>query len=352
MKFRNIFFIVIALVLAFFVVRKLSSGNGSSNSTVTGGKVQPLLVNAYVVKPQGITDKIIASGTVIANEQADVKNEIAGRVVHIFFKEGSKVKKGDMLVKIFDEDLQAQLKKLQLQKDLAEKNEGRMQDLLKVQGVSQQDYDAALNSVNSSKADIELVKSQIEKANIKAPFDGIVGLRTISEGAFLMSNTRIATIQEIDPIKIEFTVPERYMNLVHTEDEITFSVEGSKERFKGNVYAIEPSIDLATRSLTIRALSPNKDSKILPGAFARIEVPLREIKDALMVPTETLIPQLKGQTVFISKNGVAASREVETGLRNDSTIQITHGLEAGDTVLTTGLLALRPNMPVIITSVK
>ncbi len=315
-------------------------------------KGQPLMVSAYVVKPHSISDKIIASGTVIANEQADVKTEIAGRVVKIYFKEGSKVSKGEMLVKIFDGDLQSQLKKLQLQQDLAEKNEGRMQDLLKINGVSQQEFDAVQNQVASVKSDIDLVRTQIDKTNIRAPFDGTIGLRNISEGAFLASNTRIANIQDIDPVKIDFTVPERYMNLVHYGDEITFSVESSRELFKGSVFAIEPSIDLSTRSLTIRALCPNKESKIIPGAFAHIEVPLKEIKDAIMIPTQALIPQLKGQRVFISKNGIAVARDVETGLRNDSSIEVIKGLQAGDSVLTTGLLAVRPDLPVKITSVK
>ncbi len=330
----------------------MMKGNDPANIPAAGGKAQPLMVSAYIVKPQSITDKIIASGSVIANEQADIKNEIAGRVIHIYFKEGAKVNKGDMLVKIFDSDLQAQLKKLQLSEELSEKNEVRMQDLLKIQGISQQDYDAALNAVNSAKADIDLVKAQIEKTNIKAPFDGVIGLRTVSEGAFLIANTRIATMQEINPVKIDFTVPERYMNMIHAGDEITFTVEGSRDAFKGSVYAIEPSIDLSTRSLTIRALCPNNESKVLPGAFAHIEVPLREIKDAVMIPTQALIPQIKGQRVFIAKNGVAVSRDVETGLRNDSAIQIVKGLEAGDSVLVTGLLALRPDQPLKITSVK
>lgn len=353
MKLRTILFLITALLLVFLVARKLmKTDSNKANAPAAQGKGQPLMVSAYVVKPQSVSDKIIASGTVIANEMADVKNEIAGRVVRIYFKEGSRVSKGEMLVKIFDGDLQAQLKKLKSQQDLAEKNEARMQDLLKIQGVSQQEYDAVQNQVYAVKSDIDFITTQIEKTNIKAPFDGTIGLRTISEGAFIASNTRIATIQDIDPVKIDFTVPERYMNLIHTGDAITFTVAGLNEQFKGDVFAIEPSIDLSTRSLTIRALSPNKESKILPGAFARIEITLAEIKDAIMIPTQALIPQLKGQKVYIVRNGLAANREVETGLRNDSTIRITNGLQQGDTVLVTGLLALRPDQPVKVTSVR
>ena len=310
------------------------------------------MVSAIVVSPSTIYDKINSTGTVIANEEVELRNEIPGRVVHIYFKEGTHVNKGELLVKIFDNDLQAQLKKISLQKILAEKNESRQKDLLAIKGISQQDYDEALNALDAVKADIDLVKSQIEKTEILAPFSGFIGLKSVSEGAYLSANTHIASMQEINPVKIDFTVPERYMNKIHNGDEINFSVEGMNETYKGSVYAIEPKVDLSTRSIAVRAICPNYENKIFPGAFARIELSLSEIKDALMIPTQALIPELKGQKVFISKDEKASPVKVQTGLRNDTTIQITQGLQIGDTVIVTGIMQLRPDVPLRITSVK
>lgn len=351
MKPGRTLLIIALLVLGVIIYLNKCRNTPQSLMTANPGQ-QPVMVSAVVVKPSTISDKINSSGTVLANEEVELRNEIPGRVIHIYFKEGSRVNKGELLVKIFDTDLQAQLKKLTLQKTLAEKNETRQKDLLAINGISQQDYDEALNALDAVKADIDLTKAQIEKTEIRAPFSGVVGLKSVSEGAYLSANTMIATMQEINPVKIDFTVPERYMNSIHPADEISFSVEGMNETFKGSVYAIEPKVDLSTRSIAVRALCPNKENKIFPGAFARIELSLSEIKDALMIPTQSLIPELKGQKVFISKEGKAAPVKVQTGLRNDSTIQITKGLQVGDTVIVTGIMQLRPDVPLRITSVK
>ena len=345
--------LLIIAVLVIAVIIYLNKFRNAPNSVMTGNPgQQPVMVSGIVVQPTSVGNKINSTGTVLANEEVELRNEIPGRVVKIYFKEGSHVEKGELLVKIYDSDMQAQLKKLSLQKELAEKNESRQKDLLAIKGISQQDYDEALNALEAVKADIEMIKSQIDKTEIHAPFSGVIGLKTVSEGAYLSANTRIASMQEISPVKIDFTVPERYMNAIHTGDEINFSVEGVNETFNGSVYAIEPKVDLATRSVSVRALCPNKENKIFPGAFARIELSLSEIKDALMVPTQCLVPELKGQKVFIAKDGKASPAKVQTGLRNDTTIQITSGLQPGDTLIVTGIMQLRPDVPVKISSVK
>jgi membrane fusion protein, multidrug efflux system len=196
--------------------------------------------------------------------------------------------------------------------------------------------------MEQSKADVEFLRAQIAKTEIRSPYNGIIGLKNVSNGSFLSPTVKIATIQEVEPVKIDFSIPERYMNIVKVGDPLKFTVQGSKDTFDAKIYAIEPKIDLATRSVMVRAISPNKDDKVLPGAFAQVELILKQIENAIMIPTQSVIPVLKGQQVYIAKNGKAAVVPVETGVRNDTAIQITKGLTAGDTVITTGIMMLKP----------
>jgi membrane fusion protein (multidrug efflux system) len=296
-----------------------------------------------------VEDKIYASGTLIANEEVEIRNEIPGKVTAILFKEGTKVKKGDLLLTLYDDDLLAQLKKLELQQDILSKTEERQKDLLSIKGISQQEYDLSLNELNSLKADVELIQTNLSKTKIKAPFDGIIGLKTISSGAYIPVNTRITTIQAIDPIKLEFALPERYRSMISENTEIHFTTESAKGIFKGKTYAFEPKIDLQTRSVLVRAVCENKESKLFPGAFANIEIPLKKVEDAILIPTQALIPELKGQKVFVAKDGKANKVDVKTGMRNDSAIQIINGISEGDTVLITGIMQMRPGMPLRVT---
>lgn len=341
MKKNTLFIILIFLLIIIFIYFRVNKSKPKIE--MQPNKNQVANVTAFIVKPQKLQNKIYTTGTVTANQEVELRNEIAGKVIKIFFKEGSRVSKGEMLVKIYDNDLQSQLKKLNLQKELAETNEGRQKQLLNISGISQADYDITLNQVNSAKADIDIIKAQIEKTEIKAPFNGIIGLKAVSEGAYLQLNTKIATVQEIDPLKIDFSIPEKYMSSVKTNDEINFTVQGVSGNFKGKIFAIEPKIDPATRTILLRAICQNKENKIFPGAFARIELSLAEIENALLIPTQALIPELKGQKIFLSRDGKAFPQKVETGIRNDSAVQIVNGIKSGDTVITTGIMQLKPN---------
>lgn len=304
-------------------------------------KPQASLVNTFLVKPEKLESKILSSGSALANQEVEMRSEISGKIVSVFFKEGASVVKGEALVKLYDGDLRAQEKKMELQKELEEKNEARQKQLLAVNGISQQDYDLVLNQLNTTKADIELTKIQIEKTEIKAPFNGKVGFRNVSVGSYISPNIVITIIEDIDPVKIDFSIPEQYMNTIKNGDPVRFTVQGSPEKYMANIYAIEPRIDLTTRTIHIRAICPNKDARILPGSFAKIELASQEINNAIMIPTEALIPGLKGQKVFLLKNGKAQAQEVETGIRTDTKIQITKGLQQGDTVITTGIMQLK-----------
>jgi len=308
-----------------------------------------LIVDGVVATPQPLDNMVRSSGTVLASESVDLICEAAGRVEKIAFKEGSHVIKNDLLVKINDDDLQAQLKKTELQIQLASEQEKRQKQLFDISGISQQDYDIAVNQVSTLKADRDNLIAMIRKREIRAPFDGRIGLRYVSEGSYVSPTTRIASMQKLNPLKIDFAVPEKYAGQVSVGDRVQFKSEETKQQFTGKLYAIEPKIDQTTRTLQLRAIVENKNEKIFPGSYVQIELRLKKIADALMVPAQAIIPVLKGQSIFVQKNGAALSVLVKTGIRTSSTVQITEGLSAGDTVLTTGLMQLRTGMPVKVT---
>lgn len=355
MKLKNLIIVVIIIAILIgvkfiFFPNKVNDGGSQKGKGGNGGA--PSNVTAYIVKPEKISNEITAAGTIRANEDVQLQPELSGKVTQINFKEGSKVSKGQLLVKINDADFQAQYKKLQLQQSLADQTMQRQKQLLAINGISQQEFDLAQSDYNTIKADMDYQMAQILKTEIKAPFDGVIGLKNISEGAFVSPSTIIASIQQIDPVKIDFAVPERYFPYLKKDGEVIFSIEGVKEKLKGQIYAVEPKIDLATRSVQIRAICPNSKGNIYPGAFAQVKIVLSDIDDAFMIPTESLIPDVSGQKVFILKKGKSAYSRVETGIRTDAKIQITKGLNAGDTVLTTGVMQLKEGASVNITNLK
>lgn len=323
-----------------------SCGSKSSNSPARSAVSSLITVEGVVVHPQPLENVVRSSGTVLASESVDLVAEAAGRIEKIYFREGARVKKGDLLVKINDDDLQAQLKKTELQIKLAEEQEKRQRQLFEISGISQEQYDIAVNQVNTLKADRDNLVAMIRKREIRAPFDGRIGLRYVSEGSYVSSTTRIASMQKIDLLKVDFSIPEKYAGQVVVGDLVQFKSEETKQQFTGRLYAIEPKIDPATRTLQLRAFVENKNESILPGSYVQIELKLRKIPNALLVPTQAIIPVLRGQTLFVRKNGVAVSVPVKTGIRTASLVQITEGISAGDTVLTTGLMQLRTGMKV------
>ncbi len=344
MRSRNIIIIIIIVaVIALLVFLKPKNENAANKmSNLKGKNNMPVDVNIYVAKQMNIDNTLFVTGNVIANEQADLKNEISGRVTKILFKEGSKVRKGDLLVKIYDNDLQAQLEKLNYQKELAALNESRQKKLLEAKGISKEDYDQTLNILNQTKADIDAVKAQIEKTEIAAPFDGIVGLRYISEGSYIPASTTIASIVQLDPVKVDFFIPERYADMLLPNSKITFQLSGSDKNHTATVYAFEPKINEGAGTMRVRAICANPDNKIIPGSFVHVTLNLQQFNNAVMIPTQSVIPQLKGNRVYLYKGGKAFPQDVTIGLRNDSTVQVLQGVNAGDSVLTTGILSVRP----------
>jgi membrane fusion protein, multidrug efflux system len=308
-----------------------------------------MVVQGVVLQPQVLDNVVRSSGRVLSSESVDLVTEAAGRIEAISFKEGAYVHKNDLLVKINDDDLQAQLRKTELQIQLASEQEKRQEQLFKSDGISKEEYDIALNQVNTLRADRDNLVASIRKREVRAPFDGFIGLRYVSEGGYVSQTTRIASIQKTNPVKVDFAIPEKYAGKVAVGDLVHFSNEESKLQFTGKLYAIEPKIDPTMGTLQLRALCDNTSRKIFPGAYVQIELRLKQIADALMVPTQAIIPVLKGQTVLVRKNGVVVSVPIKTGIRTATSVQILDGLVVGDTVITTGIMQLRPGMPVDVT---
>ncbi|SHM61320.1 efflux RND transporter periplasmic adaptor subunit [Chitinophaga sp. CF418] len=343
-----LFLIVAAVIIGFIIMKATTPGKKAENAPekAAGGKAggaKNLLVDAYVVKTTSLNETIEASGTLQSNEEVQVQAEITGRVTGLFFKEGTQVSKGTLLVKIYDEDLKAQLQKLELQRQLAKTTLERQENLLKINGISRQDVDVTRNQVSAYGADIEYTRTQLQKTELRAPFSGRLGLRNVSLGAIVTPTTIITTLQQIDPLKVDFSVPEKYRTAISQGDQVDFKVAGDQQTYKGQIYAIDPKIDLSTRTIKIRGLVPNA-GKLFPGAFARVQISLKNMPDAIMIPTQAVIPGTRDKKVAIADSGKAKFVIVETGIRNADNVQVTSGLNPGDTVITSGIMQLRPGM--------
>jgi len=334
-------------ILLIFTILGSSCSKKKDEKRSGGEQKKVMTVESMVVSLQELDHTYAFTGTLLANEEVELRSETSGRVVQIGFSEGRLVTKGQLLVKIVDNDLQAQLKKNQLQLDLAVLDENRKSELLKINGISKEEYDNSLIKLKSLQAETELIRAQIVKTEIRAPFTGIIGLRKISEGAYVSPSTLIASIQQLDPIKIDFSVPEKYKQYIFVNKSIEFVIEGSDKVYIAKIYAIESKIDAETRTVKVRAQCANPKSELYPGAFANIRINLMPGARSIVIPARAIIPVLDGQQVFVIKNGIATPVDVKTGLRTSSDIEITSGLVESDSLIMSGLLQIKPGSPVI-----
>ena len=320
------------------------SGKNKEPTNKSGTKA--ITVGGLIVQPLKLDNTIMATGNILANEEVELRSELPGRIISINFEEGSQVAKGVLLMKTDDRELQAQLKKLMVEEKQARDDVFRKEKLLELKAVSQEEYDMANNALGIILAQTDLIKTQISKTEIIAPFSGKIGLRQVSPGGFISSSTLVARLQQTNPIKIDFAIPEKYSGKIRQGTLISFKVEGNDSLFVGRIYAIEPKIDPGTRNLQIRARCENSIGVLIPGAFAKVSILLDTYSNALVIPSEAIIPQLNGEKVFICRNGKAKSQVVNTGIRTEREVQITEGLKPGDTVITTGILQLREEVEI------
>lgn len=312
---------------------------------------QVMRVDGYIVHTQLFGENIEVPGSILANETTEIHPEVSGRVVRLNVAEGKYVGRGTLLAKLYDGDLVAQLNKLNVQMSIAQKTEERQAQLLKIQGISQQDYDLSLLQVNNLRADMQIVRTSIAKTEIRAPFSGRLGLKNISVGAFVTPADLIAVINQTDQLKLDFAVPEKYTNQIKIGQIVSFTFEGSQKRLGAKVVATETSVTENTRSLSVRAMVTGKDPALLPGAFAKVELSFDPDPNAILIPTQAVLPQARGKKVIVYDNGIAKFTDVTTGVRDSARVQITEGLKPGDTIVVTGLLSVRPESKIQISKI-
>ena len=342
MKIKHIIYTLLILGFGSFIAYRIVSNNGKNvDSKDKGGKNKTTNVNGIVVHTQNFDDIISLSGSIEANEQVEIRSEVSGIVEGIHFQEGSNVSQGQVLFKVNDIELRAQLTQALTKEGLASENERRAKLLLQKEAISQEEYDLARADYKSAQAQSQLIRAQISKTSVRAPFSGKIGLRSISPGTYITPSVLVAKLVNIGKLKITFSVPEKYANQVKINSNLTFTVSGSSKKYIAKIYAIEPGVEIATRTIQVRAIAENKDGGLLPGTFANVELHLDVIKDAVVIPTEAIIPVQNGKKIFVSKNGKAKEVMVETTTRTEESILVLSGLKAGDTLITSGVMSLK-----------
>jgi membrane fusion protein, multidrug efflux system len=315
------------------------------------GPRPPTRADAYIVKAQTLLDQIELTGTIVANQSTEIHPEVPGMITAIYFNEGANVSKGALLAKLNDADLRAQLNKLSVQLRIAQQNENRSAQLLKIQGISQQDYDMSLLQVNNIRADMAIINTQIAKTSVRAPYSGKLGLRLVSPGAYVSPTTPLTTIIQMSDLKIDFTVPEKYSNKMKIGQFINFTVAGNERNFTAKVAATDANVALNSRSLQVRATVQGDKAGLTPGNFAKVKLSFEPDHNAILVPSQAIIPQARGKKIYVYNNGIAKFIDVETGTRDSAYVHVTEGLKAGDTILVTSLLTLKPDAPVTIRNI-
>lgn len=347
MKIKNIIYALLILAFLGFVGYRITSNNAKkNNSKGKDDKEQPTTVTGIIIHPQPFDNNLSLSGSIEANEQIEIHSEVSGIVEGIYFQEGSNVSKGQVLFKVNDIELRAQLTQATTKEGLAAENERRAKLLLQKEAISQEEYDIAKADYKSAQAQTQLIKAQISKTSVRAPFSGKIGLRSISPGTYITPAILVAKLVNTGKVKITFSIPEKYAAQVKSGTTIDFSISGSTKKYTAKIYAIQPEVEVTTRTLQVRAIADNIDGKLFPGTFADVKLPLDIIKDAIVVPTEAIIPVQDGKKVYIANFGKAKEVKVEATTRTDSSILILSGLKTGDTLITSGVMSLKDGAPI------
>lgn len=347
---RTLQILLVLVVLGVIILPKTNLFKGEAGNNGNPGMSRSLPVSAVALKPEAMENALRSAGTLVASEEVDVTTEISGVVREIYFQEGARVKKGDLLLRIDDAELQAQRDKAIHQRELIKQTFERQQILLEKEAISREAFDRVQTDLLVIESEIKLLDTRIAKTQIRAPFEGTIGFRYVSPGTFMQPGTRVARLVKSSPLRLEFSVPERYQSETLSGRTVFFNVAGFSETFEAIVYAVEPSVDARTRSVMLRASYPNSDYRLLPGMFADLRIIISREEDVVQVPSEAIIPQMDGELVFVYKNGRAVQTSIRTGTRTERHVAVVEGLAAGDTVITSGILQLRSGMPVTITN--
>lgn len=309
-------------------------------------KQAPMQVSAQVLQLETQEKDFYATGSLVADDHVVISSEIPGKIIALSFTEGGYVEKGQWIAKLNDAEMQAMLRKLQIQEELAEKKESRKKQLFTSHGLSADEYESSLNEWNILKAEINILKEQIEKTNVRAPFKGRIGFKQTSVGAFVQPGNPIAQLVKLDPMLVEFSIPENQSSSIKLGQKVRLHIEAQAKEIQAEVFAIEPMIELNSRSLKVRARFPNSNHQYKPGGFARVYFSHATEDKSILIPNETLVPILKGYKVFTFSQGVVKEVLVQTGNRNENHVAIQSGLKPGDTLITSGIMRLKEGMKV------
>ena len=339
-------FLSSATCLILFAVVFASCNEKSEQPKVSTPKKTALNAEGFVVKSEQFQSEYTASGTLLPNEEIQILPEVSGRVTSITFEEGKHVEQGQVLVKIYNDDIKAQIQKLKAQKELQIKIKNRQGELLRIGGISQQDYETTTTQIQSIDADIAFSEAQLRKTTIYAPFPGRIGIRNISVGAVITPATVVATLQQTRILKMDFPVPDQYKDEMGNGKKVGFTVTGMLDTFFGTISAMEPKADAVTRTIKVRAVVQNENHKLGAGSFTHVIIPLENNKNALMIPSQAIIPTDRDKVVALIKGGKAKLVVVKIGTRTNDKVEIVQGLSVGDTIITTGIMQVKQGMEV------
>jgi membrane fusion protein (multidrug efflux system) len=342
-KFRNLFLVLLIFSACNF-------GKNKKNANQDKGK-GPVSIDVSIAHKQSFTNMVEANGSILALESVQLRPEMSGRIVFLNIPDGKTVVEGTLLMKLYDDDLKAQLKKLNSQLSIAKKTEVRLKSLLLLNGLNQQEYDLALTQMQNIEADIDYTNALIRKTEVRAPFTGIIGLRRVSIGAFINPQDVLATLQETSALKVDFVLPEAYANRIGNGDLVEV-LDDKLQTFNAKVIGIEPLVNSNTRNIQVRAMVQGSKGALRPGAFVRVQIDVAKNKEGILVPTNCIIPETRFKKIAVIKNGTVDMRNVETGYRGESFVEITSGLNLGDTFAVSGILFLKPKAEVLVKSVK
>jgi membrane fusion protein (multidrug efflux system) len=346
---------IILSLTVFQLCWLLPACKDSKNSppmAIPGGAFPEPEVEAYIAKIGAIEDQLELPGTLVAEDATEILPENSGRLTYLNIREGAFVKKGELLGRIFNDDLKAQLKKLQIQLETAEKTKSRYESLLAIQGVSRQEYDLKVLEEKNIRSEIEILSATLRKTEIRAPYDGILGLKMVSEGAFVTPTSKLTTIRKKGGIKLEFTVPERFLGKCKAGDELLFQPEGGSQYYRARLYASQTSVTESSRSLTWRAEVTGDAGTLLPGTFVKVKTQFAMDSLSVILPSRAIIPQARGKRVVLAKGGMTIFSNVETGRRDSANVEILSGIKPGDTVVLTGLMGMKPDIKIKITKIR
>lgn len=342
-KTRNILFIVFASLWVLSCSEEAEEKDQKQK--------QSLQVETFEVSKGYYADQFTTTATLMANEEVELKAPFSGQVLRINFEEGSPIKKGQSIIHIDDRAWNAQLSGLKADLEKSEKDQERKKKLLVSGGASEKDLDELKATIEKLKAQIKELEVKIDLAKVKAPFSGVLGMRNFSEGAYLREGDVITKLTETKKLKVAFSIPTGYKNNLVIGDTVRVLVHD--DTVFAEIYAISPVINPTTRTIEARAyLQQKNENPILPGTFGEVIIAKDQSSNALLVPTQAVVPEINDQVVYLYSNGKAERREVKIGGRNAKFVQVTSGIEAGDTIVTTGLLQIRKGMPLELQTVK